>query len=299
MKIKLIGVIVIFLFTTLQMVGAKPKVLLRLNLEKGDNYEMTMVMDNDMDQEAMGQKMKILQKMEMVTSYKVLDVLADKNYVLEYTFKRMKLNTNVNGQQSVVDSEGAEDNPMTKAIKNMTDLKLKVTLNSLGKVQKVEGIEEYAGKMTGNPQLAQPMHMFSDENSFKAFFEQCYGFYPETEVEAGSKWTQLVKMPAYMNMDLEMNYEVADILDEQVLLKVLSIINTDAPIEANGMKMHLKMTGNQNGVMKIDRKGGLESTSDLTQKTDMLMKMNNPQSGEEMQIPMKMNSVIKISVVKI
>lgn len=299
MRTKLTCIIVIFLFTAVQMVGAKPKVLLRLNLEKGENYEMTMVMDNDMDQEYMGQKMKILQKMEMVTSYKVLDVLPDKNYVLEYAFKRLKINMDANGNQSVIDSQGAEDNPMTKAIKDMTDLKLKITLNSLGKVQKVEGMEEYAGKIAGNQQLTQSMHMFSDENSFKAFFEQSYGFYPETEVEVGTKWSQSVKMPAYMNMDLEMNYEVSDIQEEQVLLKVLSNINTDAPIEYGGMKMHLKMTGSQNGVMKLDRKGGLASTSDLTQKTDMLMKMNNPQSGEEMEIPMKMNSVIKISVVKI
>lgn len=63
--------------------------------------------------------------------------------------------------------------------------------------------------------------------------------------------------------------------------------------------MHLKMTGSQNGVMKIDRKGGLESTSELTQKTDMVMKMKNPESGEDMEFPMKMNTVIKSTVVKI
>jgi hypothetical protein len=65
------------------------------------------------------------------------------------------------------------------------------------------------------------------------------------------------------------------------------------------MKVHLTMKGSQNGTMKIDRKGGLEGTSDLIQKTDMLMKMKNPETGEDMEFPMKMNSVIKTTVVKV
>ncbi|HET6558390.1 MAG TPA: DUF6263 family protein [Prolixibacteraceae bacterium] len=299
MKTKWIAVTIILLSFSLQMTQAQSKVLLRLNLDKGANYQMTMVMDNDIDQDVMGQKMKIIQKMEMVSSYKVLDVLPDKNYVVEYSFGKMKITMDVNGQQTVMDTENVGDNPAAQSMKDMTAFNLKVTLNNQGKVQQVEGIEEFASKMAGNQQMAQTMHMFSDKNSFETFFEQSFGFFPETEVGVGSTWSNSVKMPAYMNMDLMMNYEVAEIGEEQVVLKLLSNINTDGPIETNGMKMHLKMTGTQNGVMNIDRKSGLEGTSDLTQETDMLMKMKNPESGEEMEFPMKMNSVIKATVVKI
>lgn len=299
MKTKLTAFTFILLAFSLQMTLAQSKVLLRLNLDKGDNYQMIMNMDNDIDQDVMGQHMKILQKMEMVTSYKVLDVLPDKNYVVEYSFGKMKITMDVNGQQSIMDTENVEGNPAAQTMKDMTAFNVKITLNAQGKVQKVEGLEEFAGKMAGNQQLTQTLHMFTDENNFKAFIEQSYGFFPETEVGVGSKWSNSVKMPAYMNMDLVMNYEVAEIQNEQVVLNVLSDINTDGPIETNGMKMHLKMTGSQNGVMKIDRKGGLEGTSELTQKTDMLMKMQNPESGEEMEFPLKMNSVIKATVVKI
>lgn len=299
MRTKLISIIVIFLFTALQMVGAKPKVLLRLNLEKGDHYEMTMAMDNNIDQEMQGQKIKILQKIEMVSSYKVLEVLADKNYVIEYSFERMKLNMDLNGQQTVIDSESAEDNAANKAIKNMSDLKLKVTMNSLGKVQKVEGMEEYVSKVTGNAQLAQHMEMFRDENTFKTFIEQSFSYFPESEVEVGSKWTNAVKMPMMMNMDLVINFEVADILADQVVLKMVADMNADSPIEANGMKMNVKMTGQQTGTMTINRKVGLGGIMDMNQAFDLLMKMNNPQSGEEMEFPMKMNSVTKITMVKV
>lgn len=299
MKTRLLALMLILLSFSFQNIQAQSKVLLRLNLEKGANYQMNMVMDNDIDQDVMGQHMKILQKMEMVMSYKVLDVLPDKNYMIEYSSGKMKITTNVNGQQTIMDTENPGDNPASQSMKDMTSLTLKITMNAQGKVQKVEGLEEFAGKMAGNQQLSQTMHMFTDENSFRTFLEQSFGFFPEAEVGVGSKWSNSVKMPAYMNMDLLMNFEVTEIKDDQVVLNVLSDINSDGPIETSGMKMHLKMTGSQNGVMRIDRKGGLESTSELTQKTDMVMKMNNPESGEEMEIPLKMNSVIKYNVVKL
>lgn len=299
MKTKLIALMVILLSFSLQMTQAQSKVLLRLNLDKGANYQMTMNMDNDIDQNVMGQHIKVLQKMEMVTSYKVLDVLPDKNYVIEYSFGKMKMTMDVNGQQTVMDTENVGDNPAAQSMKDMTTNRLKVTVNNQGKVQKVEGLEEFASKMAGNQQLTQTMDMFSNESNFKTFFEQTHGYFPEAEVGVGSTWSNSVKMPSLMNMDMVMNFEVAEIGDEKVMLNVLSNINSDAPIEANGMKMHLTMTGTQTGVMNIDRKDGLESNSDFTQKYDMLMKMKNPESGEDMEFPMKMNSVGKFTVVKI
>lgn len=299
MKTKLIALMVILLSFSLQMAQAQSKVLLRLNLEKGANYQMTMNMDNDIDQDVMGQHVKVLQKMEMVSSYKILDVLPDKNYVIEYSFGKMKITMDVNGQQTVIDTENVGNNPAAQSMKDMTAHNLKITLNNQGKIQKVEGLEEFTNKMAGNQQLVQNMQMFSNEDNFKTFFEQTHGYFPEGEVGVGSTWSNSVKMPSLMNMDVVMNYEVAAISDDKVVLNVLSNINSDAPIEANGMKIQMTMTGTQSGVMNIDRKGGLESTSDITQKFDMLMKMKNPESGEDMELPMGMNSVVKFTVIKI
>jgi hypothetical protein len=299
MKIKHIPLIVAFLFIAFQTIGAKPKALLRLNLEKDASYQMTMTADNNIDQEMNGQKMKILQKMEMVASFKVLDKLPDNNYVIEYSFQKLKLDMDVNGQKMVIDSESTDDNEITKNIKTITSFKLKFTINPMGKVLSVDGIDEYAQKISNNPQLAQSLSMLTNENNFKATFEQNFGFYPENEVEVGSNWDSSVKMPGMMNMDLAMHFNVADIQDDQVVMDVNSDLNIDSPIETNGMKIQMKMTGTQTGTMTIDRKSGLTGTSDLNQKFDMHMKFQNPQTGEDMEMPMQMNSVSKTSTVKI
>jgi hypothetical protein len=178
-------------------------------------------------------------------------------------------------------------------------LKLKFTVNPMGKVLSVEGMDDYAQKIGNNPQLAQTMALFTDENSFKANFEQYFGYYPEKEVEVGSKWDFPIKIPNLMNIDMLMNFEVADIVDYQVVLNVTSNMNMDSPIERNGMKINLKMNGKQEGQMKVDRKSGITGTMDMNQNFDMQMKFQNPQSGEDMEMPIKMNGVSRLNVIKL
>jgi hypothetical protein len=69
-------------------------------------------------------------------------------------------------------------------------------------------------------------------------------------------------------------------------------------MEQMGMKMDVKMAGKQSGKMVINATDGWLTGSDLIQKFDMNMKVKNPQSGEDMVIPMVINSVVNIAVVK-
>ncbi|HEY3369411.1 MAG TPA: DUF6263 family protein [Prolixibacteraceae bacterium] len=299
MKIKLIVLFVVSLLMSAQIVDAKSKVFLRFNLQKGSNYEMTMAMTNNVDQEMMGHPFKMDQKMEMVFLYNVLDVLPNKNYLVEYSLQGMKLDMNINDQVVHMDSKDtAQSNPMNASIKGFLAAKLKLELNSKGGVERVEGMEEYTKNLSQNPQMAQSMRMFSDEKSFKSFISQSFYYFPEKEVEEGDKWTSSFELPGMMNMETTMNFEVATIEKDQVILNVSSDVNIDSPVEQQGIKIDMKMTGTQTGSMTIDRSDGWLRTSDLTQKFDMHMKMKNPQSGEEMEIPMLMNSVAKVTVVK-
>lgn len=299
MKTNLFALIAALLFFSAQMVEAKHKVLLRINLEKGAEYQMTMNMDNNIDQEIHGTKIKMFQKMEMVTSYKVLDILPDKSYRIEYSMLKMKTDMDINGQKVVLNTDSVGDNVAAKNMKEICNLKMKFTMNSQGKIISIEGIDEYAKMISKNPQLAQTLSMFSNEANFKGSFGQYFGFFPEDKIKVGSKWDTSIKLPALMNMDMLMHFNVADIIDDQVVLNVNSDVNMDSPMETNGVKMNIKATGTQTGIMKLDRKTGLTGSSDMNQKFDMHMKFTNPQSGEEMEFPMIMNSVAKIRTVKV
>jgi len=294
MKTKLITLFIITLLFVANTVGAASKVQLRLNLQKGTTYEMKMSSINQIDQEMMGQKVKIDQKVDMVFSYTVLDVLPDKKFLVEYSFLSMKMDMNMNGQQMNMDSESADANPMNAAIKDLLSLKLKLTLTPKGQVEKVEGLDVYTQKLSGNQQLAQAMKMFTDENSFKSFFAQTFSYFPENKVTVGDQWKTAVKTAELMNTEITMVYEVAAIENNQVYLNYKSVVDMEAPMEQMGMKMNVKMAGNQSGKMTVNSKDGWISTADQIQKFDMKIKMKNPQSGEDMEIPMVINSVTNI-----
>jgi hypothetical protein len=298
MKTKLITLIIVTILLAANTVGAASKVQLRLNLQKGATYEMKMSSINQIEQEMMGQKIKIDQKIEMVFTYTVLDILPDKNFLIEYSFSQMKMDMNMNGQEIKLDSESTNGNPMNATIKDLLSFKLKLTLSPKGQVIKAEGLDEYAKKLSGNQQLAQAMKMFTDENNFKSFFAQTFNYFPENEVSVGDQWESVVKMPELMDVGISMNFEVVAIENNQIHLNFKSIVDMETPVEQMGMKMNVKMAGTQSGKITVNATDGWMRSSDLNQKFDMKIKMKNPQSGEDMEIPMVTNSVTNIVGVK-
>ena len=296
MKTKLLNLLFIFFLLFSGNIQAK-KVLLRFNLQKGTIYSMTMDMTNTVDQSLMGQNVKIDQKMKMVLDWKVLDVLPNKNYLAEYSFGKISMEINANGQNVNFDSENpTENNPILAPLNEMKKVKLQIEFTNLGKVVKVTGMEDLISKISGNQTLSQSFQMFSSESNFESFFSQTFNYFPEKEVEKGDKWTSSMKLSTIMNMETKMDFEVADITNDHVILNVNSVVNIDTPIEQQGMKIQLKMDGTQKGTMNINLKDGWLDESNLIQNFTMNMKMKNPQSGEDLEIPIKMKSAVKISV---
>lgn len=299
MKLKQVIFFLSIIFLTGNSIKASSKVLLRLSLQKGTNYEMTMNVTSVIDQEMMGQKMKIDQNMEYVFNYLVLDELPNQNYLIEYSLVRYKMNVKVNGQDVNLDSENTDaSNPLNGILNSLTKTKLKLEINPRGQAEKVEGIDELAKKIAGNQQLAQSMQMFTDEVNFLSFISQTFNYFTDNAIEKGNKWNTTYKLPSMMNMETTLNFEVADMDKHQINLNILSDINMEGPAEQAGYKFDMKATGNQTGSMIVDLKDGWFRSSDLTQVLDVHLKMKNPQSGEDMQIPMKVNSITKTTVIK-
>jgi hypothetical protein len=299
MKTKLFALIFIAILFASSSLQAASKVLLRLNLQKGAIYEMTMTSTNLVDQEIMGQKMKVDQKMNMVFAYLVVDILPNKNFLIEYSIEKLNVDMNVNGQKINFDSENQDEtNPASKILKDLAKIKIKLEMTPRGSIAKVEGLDLYAKELGGNPQMAQSMTMFMNEKNFGSFVDQTFNYFPENEVEIGEKWTSSYSLASMMDMKIVMNFEVAAIENDRVNLNVTSDVNMEMPIEQGGMKMNMKAKGTQNGTMSIDSNDGWIRQSDLTQKIDMNMKMKNPQTGEDIEIPIVMNAITKISVNK-
>jgi hypothetical protein len=280
-------------------VNAKSQVLLRLNLQKGSIYEMHMHVTSNIEQNMMGQNMKIVQRMEMILSYKVTDVLPNKNYQIEYSVNSMKLDVDINENSMSFDSQNPdESNPMGTILKTINKMKVTFELTPSGKTEQVNGLDEITSQIASNPQMAQALQMFSDDKNFSSFISETFNYIPENKIKTGDKWTTQFKLPSLMDANTTMNFEVTGITKDSVDLNVFSDVNSEGPVEQNGMKIDMKLTGSQTGTMTVDANDGWVRSSDLNQKFDIHMKLKNPQTGEDMEIPMKVNSVTKSTVEK-
>lgn len=298
MKTKLISLILTaFLFATNSSQAAS-KVLPRLKLQKGTTYDMTTVSTNHIEQEMMGQKMVIDQKNEMTFSYKVIDVLPESNFLIEASFQKMKMDMKMNGQDISIDSEGDQTNPMNSVLKALSALKLNMKVSSAGKVLSVEGIEDYSKVLSSNPQLAQGMPMFSNNENFNIFFAQTFNYFPEMEIGVGDQWKKTLKLPELMNTEIELAFSVTGTDNGQLSLNVIADVDKQTQIEQMGMKMDAKIVGKQSGVMTVDTKDGWLTTSETNEKFDMKLKMNNPQTGAEIEIPVSTSSKSVMTCVK-
>ena len=299
MKIKLPALFIIT-FLLLANISQAKKVTLKLKLHKGTTFEMNMISNNIIDQEMMGQKMRIDQKMEMTFSYQVLNILPTKNFLIEYSLVKVKMDINMGGQEVHIDSDKPDpSNPMNTSLTSLISSKLKFEMNPKGQIEKVEGLEEFSKKLGENPQMAQTMSIFMDDKSFESFVGQVFNYFPENKIKKGDKWSSSCKIPSLMNLETIMNFEVAAIEKDKISLNVKSDVNMEGKVEPSGFKVDLKSKGTQMGTMEIDPSDGWLQQSDLTQKFDVNMKMKNPDTNEEMNIPVVINSVTKITCIKI
>lgn len=273
------------------------KTSLRLNLTKGSVYEMTVSITSNMDQEMMGQQMKIETKMLMLLDYKVADVLTNKNYLIEYTVAQVKVDVSANGQQMSMDSQTG-GNPSSEKLKAMVGQVIKMEVTPAGKVEKVEGIEAFISKLGDDKMMVQMVPMFSSDEGFKSFVGQTFSYVPENEVEQGAKWSSKAQLTAALNMDMQVDFELASTSGKDLNLNVTSTFSGAKPVEQMGMKMDMQIDGTQSGTMVVDSSDGWMKSQNLNQNIKMVMKMKNPQTGDDMSIPIEMKSVIESKSVK-
>lgn len=287
-------VLAAFAFTSFQL---SAKTLLRLNLQKGVVYEVNTTTTSNMDQEMMGQQIKMEQVMNMQLVYKIADVLANKNYLIEYSVEKMKMDLSANGQQMSFDSQ-AGSNPQSEKLKSMIGQVVKMEVTTTGKIVKVEGLDAFISKVADDKMLGQIVPMLSSEDGFKSFADQAFGYIPEDEIEQGSKWSSAARLVSAMNLDIKQDFELVSISGNDASMMVKSSFNGQKQVEQMGMKMDMQIDGNQNGTMVVDITDGWIRSQKVNQNIKMVMKMKNPQTGEDVNMPIDMTSVIETKVEK-
>jgi hypothetical protein len=271
-------------------------VSLKLQMPVGNTYEYTFVMDMNMDQNVMGQQMKISNKMTMGYVFEVLKDSAGWK-TMRSTIGRIRMDMDMMGRTMTIDSnEPVSDTipgsaQMYNAFAGMKGKQFTFTINDKGQVGEVKGLKEMRESIVkGIPdgdKVDQQLESSFNEESFKQNLEQSFNIFPDKDVAVGDSWKKTMNMKSQgMNIKSENTYTLESIKDGKAHIKVKTGLSTDKTTAENGMEITMKGTGN--GVYTFEQSTGMVMDGDVKMKMDMEMSMN----GQKM--PMKMDMNIKL-----
>ncbi|QMU63929.1 MAG: hypothetical protein GKR88_06215 [Flavobacteriaceae bacterium] len=223
--------IVVFLIASHMMCMAQESVLLRYKYNKGDQYEMTMNMKQEMGA-AGGMNMKIQMAMNISEAKGGI-------YTSTIKVKNISMDMLQGGNVMSYDSTKSDDelDEMGKQMKAQFEPFMKATImstsNSLGEVS----------ESTVEPNVPALTQFKEQSNSIE---------YPEEKVAVDSTWSTEKNE---QGMKMKMTYKVTEITKETVFVEV------SGDVSGGG-------TGKITGKVEIDRVTGVQSKNDMEASID-------------------------------
>jgi hypothetical protein len=255
--------------------GSEGGLALKLNLKKGDVMQVETKIEQEVETEAMGNKMTIRQNFLFDFETLVDDINSAGNYVIRNTYKRVKLSQNIPGiGENVLDtddpsaSKGAAVALMEPILKALVGKSFIIEMTPRGQVVKTD-MSEIKG------------HNGLDDISDNSNLSDLAVEYPDKPLRPGDTWEAVREVSGKMPMRIITQYTLREIKDG------LAILDMKSEIKPHGDQV--KVSGTMDGTMQVDVNTGWTRESRLNQN----MQMTVSQGGIEM--PMKMASVISMT----
>lgn len=198
----------------------------------GDEYTMDQSTKQLMKQTIMGTDQNGENEYSGTMLLKVVSLTSNGARV-ETQFLTLKNASKTIMGETVMDSEGAQDNTQNKIFKAMMKKPFHITMTKTGKVEKVEGAENLwadIGKLgideatinTIKPALNQMM----SENSLRSSFEQALVTYPENKVQVGDTWNSTTGLPMGFPVEVANTWKLAEQTSTQAVVNSTGIFTT-------------------------------------------------------------------------
>lgn len=281
------------------------KITLRLNLEKGQSYQVENRVEQEIVQTIMGTENTIEQRMGYFYDYEVQD-LVEGNYDIQVTYTDILFEQTAQGMTTSYDSrDTASDVPMgAQAQASLVGESFRMTMTPEGRISTLSGMDAIIEKIAGDMQMpgvpaeqmrAQLESQMGDE-AMRSNMSETMAIYPDGPVRKGDSWTRKGTVRSQITLDLVSTYTLDRVSDGKAYVSVDGELSTNEdaePTEMMGMTMVYDLGGTQKGTMVIDVETGLTLESNLTQLISGQITASGGQMGNQtMEIPMRLESNI-------
>ena len=293
----------------------EPKLDLRLRLEKGQTYALTVTVEQTIRQlvdtgEPPADEQEIAQKVVTGQAFHVEDVDADGAATLKVTFGPMVMSTDAMGVTIEYDSADPPDEVphAARSLAAITGQSFTVTVKPDGAILRFDGIDamlEAAGKALDLPDekrklLAEDLERQFGQTALKDMMAGNLDYIPDRPVAVGDTWTSTFTVESGFPAACTTTYKLLARKDGVATIEAKTKLtpNADAPPQKlAAASVRYKLEGTQEGSFTIDEATGWYVAGRLTQKLkgEMLVSgLANQAEGEELSIPTIIESTITI-----
>jgi len=291
---------------------ADEKILYKLKLQKGQKYYIKMTNEQKISQTIMGQEQNMDTTMGMGIDFDVNDVNDNGDAWIDYTYKWVQFRQKTPMGESEYDSS-KKDSKVTLEAQNYAALlgegfTLLITPN--GDVKDVKGLE----KMRGNIQNKLPegpiregamkgLEQYLSKEAIKEQTESSMAIYPDKTVGIGDSWNKTFVLSYGLTAIVENTWTLKNRENGFATIEIVSNIKPNPqakPMEIGTAKISHEFSGKQQGLIKMQESTGQLSHSKAEHQLSGQMKIvdtgSPPGGGQEMTIPMKINSITTVEI---
>lgn len=273
------------LFIALNLSAQKPT---DYKLKKGDQFRVSVVVKQDIEQDMFGQTTTTIQEITTVDLYEVVDVNGD-----GFLFKTTGLSRTLltKGPQGTMSMDSALDGDDHLAFSVFNGKSYYVRMNKYGRTLSIEGLDKFGEAVKKD--LAGTVLEGSADQLLSAYdvktltnsFDGQFYIYKEP----GKEWDREANM-VFNNLPISVTYGFSYSGDSEITANGDMILSGE--FETMGQEMSAEMIGTQKSVFSINASTGMSKSIKTVQDMEGQLEI------QSMSVPMRLKTEIDVKITR-
>ncbi len=238
---------------------------LKYNLNEGETYSQVIIYKIDLSQHGKGQDINMKSDMMTESTYKVVEVDKEGNYLLEIRFTQFEYKINTPYGNIEMDSRNPGSDLYSYVLSELMKESFQMTMSEKGEILNIQGLDNYFERVLNGIEDLDPAEKMTvkkmlegayDKNTFKSTLALTSSMFPENKVKKGDRWENTVVFDKGVKANLENKWKLEKAGKEFYFISgkaSAEAIETDATY---GQVMNYNIEGDQDSEFKIDKNTG-------------------------------------------
>ena len=291
------------------VLGAGDKIDLRLNLKKGNTYNLRDVREDSVSQVIDGYRQNEINRIRLEYKFDVEDVDSDGIATVKTTYSSCAFKKDSPSEMLEYDSAKPTEvyNPTLKFLAALIGKDFVMKITPLGRVREVTGIEsEVAGILEGivqfqhsnNAFLRDVLKIMFKDQTMRETMNHLFANYPDHPVAIGDSWSGRSIVSQSSPMIFETTWTLKERRQGRAVVSVNSRILTNPealPLEFAQFKLTQEVTGQTTGTLELNETTGWIISASMDQQWSGEVKIaSDPRLPEGLIIPKTSKTSIKL-----